>query len=377
MKSFFECFCIFNFILIPLNVTANVAPLIAPVSSNRLFDEGTDNSILCGLEKGSQPVNFEWLKNGYPLSKSTTNIHVTDSMIGSLLHFKNIGTENEGNYTCVVRNNFGSDKISIMINVKVAPKWLIEPKDIVVVKGSDLNLECDAIASPKAVIFWRRVNTHFENDKKVFNVKSVNESFNGEYECVVSTKDGEVLKKKINVTVCVPAKFEEKHKTMHAKRGENAKLPCDAIGDKPLTVSWTKDDKSLARRGNENFEIIDHVTDRGMVSELVIESVQRSDNAEYKCTAENEFGSDNRKIILVVIEVPSPPTNLKVKESWSRSASISWSAPFDGHSSIIRYKIQYWSVKTSARKLHEITTTSIQTTVLIDDLKPGQTYEVT
>ncbi|RWS21301.1 Down syndrome cell adhesion molecule-like protein 1, partial [Leptotrombidium deliense] len=173
-----------------------------------------------------------------------------------------------------------------------------------------------------------------------------------------------------------PPKFEEKHKTIHAKRGENAKLPCDAIGDKPLTVSWTKDGKPLTKRGAEDYEIIDHVTERGMISELIIGSVRRSDNAEYKCVAENEFGNDERKIILVVIEIPSPPTNLKVKESWTRSASISWSPPFDGHSRITQYTLQYSIHKSPARKLHKITTTNIQTTALINDLKPGQSYEV-
>ncbi|RWS22942.1 Down syndrome cell adhesion molecule-like protein 1, partial [Leptotrombidium deliense] len=175
-----------------------------------------------------------------------------------------------------------------------------------------------------------------------------------------------------------PPKFEEKHKTIHAKRGEIAKLPCDAIGDKPLTVSWTKDGKPLMKRGIDySYEIIDLVTDRGMISELIIESVRRSDNAEYKCVAENEFGTDQRKIVFVVIEVPSQPTNLKVKESWSRSASINWSPPFDGHSRISKYTIQYWIHKASSRKLHKITTTNAQTTALINDLKPGQSYEVT
>lgn len=39
----------------------------------------------------------------------------------------------------------------------------------------------------------------------------------------------------------VPARFEEKFVVKTVRRGETATLKCEAIGDKPLSITWTKD----------------------------------------------------------------------------------------------------------------------------------------
>ncbi|RWS02626.1 Down syndrome cell adhesion molecule-like protein 1-like protein, partial [Leptotrombidium deliense] len=68
--------------------------------------------IICAIETGSEPFSFQWAKNGNPIIEhNLNNIKITKSPLGSRLNFKNIGIENEGNYTCVARNEFGSDSI--------------------------------------------------------------------------------------------------------------------------------------------------------------------------------------------------------------------------------------------------------------------------
>ncbi|RWS10929.1 Down syndrome cell adhesion molecule-like protein Dscam2 [Leptotrombidium deliense] len=107
------------------------APVISPVVNERVFNENSEASIICAVETGSEPFSFQWFKNRNPISDhQTKKIKITKTHLTSHLHFQNIAIENEGNYTCVVRNEFGSDSIYILVGVKVAPKWTVEPKDV-------------------------------------------------------------------------------------------------------------------------------------------------------------------------------------------------------------------------------------------------------
>lgn len=117
-------------------------------------------------------------------------------------------------------------------------------------------------------------------------------------------------------------------------------------------------------------------TNSGLMSELYIRIVERKDGNEYKCVSSNEFGSDERTIKLIVVEVPGKPTNVRVSEVWSTSASISWSLPFDGNESILKYRINYWRRHTGSQRLNEINVGSSQTSTLIKDLEPGTVYEL-
>lgn len=150
-----------------------------------------------------------------------------------------------------------------------------------------------------------------------------------------------------------------------------------------MTVNWYKEDNNkLSKRGGDNFEIYETMTSNGVNSVLVVRSVSRADGLTYKCTVENEYGNDERLIKLMVVEVPSRPMNVRVKDAWSRSASVSWSAPFAGNSPITSYIIQYWRKNTNEagqnaqnHRRQEFSVSGTQTSALIANLMPSITYE--
>lgn len=181
----------------------------------------------------------------------------------------------------------------------------------------------------------------------------------------------------------MPARFTEKFSVVQAKSGESAKLECNATGDQPLTVNWFKEDNKLSKRGGDNFEIYETMTSSGIDSVMVIRTVNRADGMTYKCVGENEYGNDERLIKLMVVEVPSRPLNVRVKDAWSRSASIVWSVPFAGNSPITSYIIQYWRKNTNEagqtvqnHRRQEFTVSGTVNAALITNLMPALTYEV-
>ncbi|KAH9380977.1 hypothetical protein HPB48_008191 [Haemaphysalis longicornis] len=124
------------------------------------------------------------------------------------------------------------------------------------------------------------------------------------------------------------------------------------------------------------LEIFETMTDSGLRSELFISSTERSDGAVYSCRAENEFGRDERTSKLLVVEVPGQPQDVKVSETWSRSASVSWSPPYSGNSPVAKYVIQFWKDSGTAHRLQEVAVPGSQTSTLVNDLHPGSTYHL-
>lgn len=48
------------------------------------------------------------------------------------------------------------------------------------------------------------------------------------------------------------------------------------------------------------------------------------------------------KMHSIIPEVPAPPLDVKIREIWSRSASVTWAPPYSGNSPITKYIVQYW-----------------------------------
>jgi hypothetical protein len=50
---------------------------------------------------------------------------------------------------------------------------------------------------------------------------------------------------------------------------------------------------------------------------------------------------NNFELFFFRLEPPDPPVNLEVVEVGSRSVKLSWQPPFDGHSKLLGYTVQY------------------------------------
>jgi len=75
---------------------------------------------------------------------------------------------------------------------------------------------------------------------------------------------------------------------------------------------------------------------------LRIESSVRSDSGKYTITAMNKFGEDSGDINVVVVDKPSPPTNLVVTEMFADHCVLMWKAPMDdGGDELTGYVIEW------------------------------------
>lgn len=160
-----------------------------------------------------------------------------------------------------------------------------------------------------------------------------------------------------------------------AKKGDSARLECAAEGDAPISITWYRDKNKIDR--SEKFDITETQIKDGMKSTLTIHASGRDDSGMFVCVADNSIGKDEKTNKLVVLEVPSAPTGLTLREVWSRSASIAWAAPFTPNIPITGFIIQFWRKSPSGEntRLQEEQISSSHTSYLLKDLQPGAHYE--
>lgn len=61
--------------------------------------------------------------------------------------------------------------------------------------------------------------------------------------------DNKIQKKSCNISFfLVPARFENKFKVETVRWGETAILHCEAFGDNPITLTWTKNQLPISEK---------------------------------------------------------------------------------------------------------------------------------
>ena len=68
---------------------------------------------------GSKPVFFQWIKNGITLTNNPeSNYKIVTNDDNSQFSIKSLIRSDSGNYSCIARNEFGTDIQSTLLTVK-------------------------------------------------------------------------------------------------------------------------------------------------------------------------------------------------------------------------------------------------------------------
>ncbi|KAK8780163.1 hypothetical protein V5799_018491, partial [Amblyomma americanum] len=266
----------------------------------------------CTVLEGEEPFKFVWYKDSL-LVHPNQNIQVrTLSESLASLTILEVTAGDIGNYTCEVSNSAGKDHVSAELLVTAAPVWLSEPKDTDAVQGRDLVLACNAAGFPKPRFTWKMqigsrdfVPLHPVGRRKIYDngtlvIENVESDDEGLYQCDVSNGVAPPLSKTIKVSVHVPPRISKSSSDVSVKRGDIAKIACEATGQHPLVVTWEKDN-TLLLPSVDRYETHEEMSATGVTSVLVIHNSVRKDATAYVCVAKNDYGQTKHTFRLTVL----------------------------------------------------------------------------
>lgn len=94
--------------LIHLGAYANDAPVLNTLFIPRNLAIGDITEIICTIKRGTLPVEFTWMHNGQEIN-SHPKYKITNSNRNSIFLIGAIQASDIGNFTCIVKNAYGSD----------------------------------------------------------------------------------------------------------------------------------------------------------------------------------------------------------------------------------------------------------------------------
>nr|XP_037870635.1 Down syndrome cell adhesion molecule-like protein Dscam2 isoform X48 [Bombyx mori] len=347
--------------------------------------------VTCTVSKGDLPLKINWYFNGAKIISGDIGINLVNTKRTSQLSIESVSHQNQGNYTCVVKNDAGLVNHTTELYVNVPPRWILEPTDKAFAQGSDAKVECKADGFPKPQVTWKRAEGDTPGDYKdlkpnnpnvkvedgtltISNIQKTNEGY---YLCEAVNGIGSGLSALILISVQAPPQFEIKMRNQTARKSEPAVLQCQAKGEKPIGIIWNMNNKRLEPKSDPRYTIREEILLGGVVSDLSIRRTERSDSALFTCVATNAFGSDDTSINMIIQEVPEAPYGLKVLDKSGRTVQLSWAAPYDGNSPIKKFLIEYKRAKGNWEKdIDRVLVPGDATEAGVFSLRPATAYHI-
>ncbi|XP_078235727.1 neural cell adhesion molecule 1 isoform X5 [Pogona vitticeps] len=289
-----------------VSLQVNIAPnkVEVPVGESKFF--------LCQVTGDAKSKEIFWFApNGEKLTTNQQHISVVRTEDSSTLTIYNVNIDDAGIYKCVVSSEEGDEEATL--NVKIFQKLTFKnaPSPQEFKEGEDAVIVCDVVSSLPPTIMWKHMGRDVVLKKDVrfvvlsnnyLQIRGIKKTDEGMYRCEGRIlARGEVDFRDIRVIVNVPPTVRSRQNTVNATANlsQSVKLVCDADGFPEPTISWTKDGESIER--GEDDEKYGFSYDG---SELTIYKVEKNDEAEYVCIAENKAGEHDATVHLKVFAKP-------------------------------------------------------------------------
>ncbi|NXG50436.1 NCAM1 protein, partial [Psilopogon haemacephalus] len=258
--------------------------------------------------------DISWFSpNGEKLTPNQQRISVVrNDDFSSTLTIYNANIDDAGIYKCVVSSTEEGDS-EATVNVKIFQKLMFKnaPTPQEFKEGDDAVIVCDVVSSLPPTIIWKHKGRDVILKKDVrfivlsnnyLQIRGIKKTDEGTYRCEGRIlARGEINFKDIQVIVNVPPSVRARQSTMNATANlsQSVTLACDADGYPEPTMTWTKDGEPIEEADDEEKYSFNYDG-----SELIIKKVDKSDEAEYICIAENKAGEQDATIHLKVFAKP-------------------------------------------------------------------------
>ncbi|XP_046321556.1 neural cell adhesion molecule 1 isoform X18 [Marmota monax] len=284
------------------------------VPSQGEISVGESKFFLCQVAGDAKDKDISWFSpNGEKLSPNQQRISVVwNDDSSSTLTIYNANIDDAGIYKCVVTGEDGSES-EATVNVKIFQKLMFKnaPTPQEFREGEDAVIVCDVVSSLPPTIIWKHKGRDVILKKDVrfivlsnnyLQIRGIKKTDEGTYRCEGRIlARGEINFKDIQVIVNVPPTVQARQTIVNATAnlGQSVTLVCDAEGFPEPTMSWTKDGEQVENEEDDEKYIFSDDS-----SELTIRKVDKNDEAEYVCIAENKAGEQDASIHLKVFAKP-------------------------------------------------------------------------
>ncbi|XP_046779308.1 hemicentin-1 isoform X20 [Gallus gallus] len=215
-----------------------------------------------------------------------------------------VSLSDEGFYECIANSTAGTGHAQTFLDVSEPPPVIQVPNNVTAVLREGAILTCLVVSTMRYNLTWQRNGRDVRLQEPLrmrvmsnlsLEVKAVQFTDAGKYNCVASNKDGSTTAS-VFLTVQEPPRIVISPKDQTFVEGSEVSIRCSATGYPKPTVVWTHNEMFII--GSNRYRLTPEGT-------LIIRQAIPKDAGVYGCLASNSAGTEKQTSILTYIEGPT------------------------------------------------------------------------
>ncbi|KYO26125.1 hypothetical protein Y1Q_0003873 [Alligator mississippiensis] len=282
----------------------------------------------CKAEGNPKP-KIIWIHNNQSLDmEDDRRLNLLDD--GTLM-IQNTRESDQGVYQCMAKNVAGEAKTHSAFlryfSIPTKPSFIIQPQNTEVLVGTSTTLECMAIGHPQPRISWSRENGDSLDESRYIVtsggglfIQNVTLQDHGQFICHASNNQ-DSIQASAKIIVQAPPQFTVSPKDQVVLEGHTVDFHCEAEGNPPPVIAWTKSGSQLPHDGHHT------VLSSGT---LRIARVAQHDEGQYECQAVSALGV-KRVTVLLNVKPKVLPVFTKLPQDTSVEVGRNVEIPCSAH----------------------------------------------
>jgi len=262
-------------------LTVNVPPSITTQPQSQWVTPG-QNIALSVAASGTATLTYQWYFNGSSLGHTARSATLT---------VNNIGSNNLGNYTVVVQNQWGSaTSVVATLAFMVPPEITTQPQSETLILGQNAEFSVMATSTGTPSYQWSLNGTAlFEATNATLSLTDVQATNAGSYVVVVTNNAGSTTSAVATLTVLVPPGLQTQPNNVAVIQSQNASFSVVANGSAPFSYQWSFNGTAMSSDTN---------------AILTLTNAQTTQAGSYTVVVMNPAGSVTSQVAVLTVYIP-------------------------------------------------------------------------
>ncbi|KAB5543814.1 hypothetical protein PHYPO_G00083980 [Pangasianodon hypophthalmus] len=354
-------------------------PVILIPPTDTVLNISHDALLRCQAEADPPNMTYVWMRDGenvYHIESLKSRVKV---MVDGTLLISRLIPGDSGKYTCMPTNGLlTSPTASATLTVRHPAQVTQMPERIFLPTGMKGVISCPLVSEPPLLrVEWTKngkaldLNAYpgwiLTADGSIV-ITTANDDAVGVYTCTPYNSYGTMGRSERTTVILQdpPSLTLAPRKEYRAEVGRMLIIPCQAHGDPPPTVTWTKLSPSVSRP-------LYSVSGNGS---LLLQSLSKEHYGEWECSVTNRVSTITATTTITVLGTSPHAVSSVSVEVGVNQANVSWVPGFDGgHTQTFTVWLKCMCAVEEQQEWRSAPGPSSSTSVLVSDLLPSTEYQ--